>query len=125
MLNTGLRYSSLLINYICQLIRFPEFYKKNLKRIIKTIRVANWGRMTTPANLRKKYNLYSGKKLKFDSYDEGIKIFPLVNSYELTINRGFLGSKGRLLKTLTEQNMRRSCIVQELVFLSFFLEYIT
>lgn len=61
------------------------------------------GRITIPAQLRKKYGLYPGRKVMFEANDNSIKITPLVTMEEVEENIGFLGTKGMLLKSLIEE----------------------
>ncbi len=58
--------------------------------------------VTIPAALRKKYNLIPGRKVKFEVEEDGIKIIPLVTAKEISANKGFLGTKGKLLRMLRE-----------------------
>lgn len=68
--------------------------------MIKTI---TNGRVTIPAELRKKYNLNPGTRVNLVADKEGIKIIPVTNK-TIRSNIGFLGIKGKsLLKALMEE----------------------
>jgi AbrB family looped-hinge helix DNA binding protein len=58
------------------------------------------GKVTIPAPLRKKYKLTPGRQVRFEIAENGIRIIPLVTAEEIRANIGFLGSKGKLLKSL-------------------------
>ena len=66
-------------------------------------KVTNTGKITIPAELRKKYKLTPGRKVKFVIEEDGIKLIPLVTPEEIEANKGFLGTKGKLLKSLMEE----------------------
>jgi len=61
------------------------------------------GLITIPARLRKKYGLTPGRKVKFEPIEDGIKIIPLATPEEIRANIGFLGMKGKMLKSLMEE----------------------
>ena len=69
---------------------------------MKLAKVTTNGRVTIPALLRKKYNLTPGRKVKFETTEDGIMILALATSEEIKANIGFLGMKGKLLKALME-----------------------
>lgn len=64
------------------------------------------GRITIPAQLRKKYGLYPGRKVMFEANDNSIKITPLATAEEVKANIGLLGMGGKLLKELVEEKKR-------------------
>lgn len=66
-------------------------------------KVTNTGKITIPAELRKKYKLTQGRKVKFEVEEDGLKLIPLVTPEEIEANKGFLGTKGKLLKSLMEE----------------------
>lgn len=77
---------------------------------MKLVKAATNVRITLPAELRKKYKLTPGRKVKLEADDIGIKIIPLVTMEEVEENIGFLrttsqrpGKKGKLLKVLMEE----------------------
>lgn len=70
-------------------------------------KVTNTGRITIPAELRKKYKFTPGRKVKFGIEEDGIKIIPLVTSDEIKANKGFLSTKGKLLKALMGEKRSR------------------
>jgi AbrB family looped-hinge helix DNA binding protein len=67
---------------------------------MKLLRVTSNGRVTIPAELRKKYKLNLGRKLRFELAQDGIRIIPLITPEEIKANTGFLETKGKLLKAL-------------------------
>ncbi|MEJ5262339.1 MAG: AbrB/MazE/SpoVT family DNA-binding domain-containing protein [Ignavibacterium sp.] len=70
---------------------------------MKIVKVTSNRRITLPAELRTKYGLYAGRKVKFEMFVDGFKIIPLVTKEEIKTNIGFLGTKGRLLNLLLEK----------------------
>jgi AbrB family looped-hinge helix DNA binding protein len=70
---------------------------------MKFTRLTTNGRVTLPAELRKKYGLTAGRKVKFVLAEDGIRIIPLGVKEEIQANIGFLGTKGKLLKALMEE----------------------
>ncbi len=68
-----------------------------------SIKTTTNGRITIPASLRKKYGFTPGRKVKFEETENGIKIIPLITTEEVIANKGFLGTKGKLLKALMEE----------------------
>lgn len=70
---------------------------------MKFSRLTTNRRVTIPAPLRKKYNLTPGRRVRFETTEDGIRIIPLVNSEEVMASLGFLGTKGKLLKALMEE----------------------
>jgi AbrB family looped-hinge helix DNA binding protein len=73
---------------------------------MKLIKLTSNGRITLPASLRKKCNLTPGRKVKFEAMEDGIKIIPLITPEEIKGNTGFLGMKGKLLKSLMVEKER-------------------
>ena len=73
---------------------------------MKLARLTSRGRVTIPVSLRKKYGLISSRKVKFETDENGIKIIPLATSKEIKANIGFLGTKGKLLKSLMVEKKR-------------------
>ena len=70
---------------------------------MKFSRLTTNGRVTIPAELRKKYKFYPGRRVKFEAAEDGIKIIPFATPEEIKANIGFLGTKGKLLKSLMEE----------------------
>ena len=56
----------------------------------------------------KKYGLHPGTKVKFVEEKDGVRIIPLATPEEVKANAGFLGMKGKLLKSLMEEKPSRS-----------------
>lgn len=73
---------------------------------MKLVKLTTNGRVTVPAQLRIKYGLTPGRKVKFEIVEDGIHLIPLVTSKEVKMNVGFLGTKGKLLKALMERKKR-------------------
>ena len=72
-------------------------------RFTGTRKVTSGGRLTVPAELRKKYNLKPGTKVKYIEEEEGIRIIP-VTPETIRANAGALKIKGKsLLKALMEE----------------------
>jgi len=72
---------------------------------MKLSRVTSGGRITIPASLRKKYKLKPGTRVHFDEEKDGIRIIPITKE-TIQANVGFLGMKGKLLKSLVEEKKR-------------------
>jgi bifunctional DNA-binding transcriptional regulator/antitoxin component of YhaV-PrlF toxin-antitoxin module len=73
---------------------------------MKISKVTSGGKVTVPAELKKKYKLTPGRWVKFEAVYDGIKIIPLVTPEEIKANAGFLGTKGKLLKALMEEKKK-------------------
>lgn len=73
---------------------------------MKFSKVTTNGRVTIPAAIRKKYGLTPGRRVKFKIVEDGIILIPLVTKDEIKTNAGFLGMKGKLLKSLMEDKER-------------------
>jgi len=73
---------------------------------MKFSRLTTSGRVTIPVRLRKKYGLYPGRKVKFEIAEDGVRIIPLATPEEIKANVGFLGLKGKLLKSLMEEKRK-------------------
>ena len=69
---------------------------------MKSSKVTSGGRVTIPAPLRKKHNLKHGTQLVFVEEKNGIKIIS-VTAEAIKMFAGFLGTKGKLLKSLMEE----------------------
>ena len=70
---------------------------------MKTLKLSANGRVTIPAPLRKKYGLTPGRRVKFETAEDGVRIIPLASAEEIRANIGFLGSKAKLLKSLMKE----------------------
>lgn len=73
---------------------------------MQIVKVTINGRITLPAEIRKKYGLYSGRKVKFELEEDGIRIIPLFTKDEIKTNAGILGTKGKLLRALMKEKKR-------------------
>jgi len=69
---------------------------------MKFSKVTTNGRVTIPAELRKKFGLTPGRKVKFEPTEDGVRIIPLATPEEIRANAGLLGLKGKMLKSLME-----------------------
>ncbi len=69
---------------------------------MKILKLTTNGRLTIPAELRKKYNIKPGTRIHFVDEDNGIKIIP-VTKETIRANIGFLGMQGKMLKSLLEE----------------------
>ena len=67
---------------------------------MKLSKVTSNGRITIPAELREKYKLTPGRRMKFEAAEDGIRIIPLATPEEIKANIGFLGTKGKMLRAL-------------------------
>lgn len=70
---------------------------------MKILKVSTNGRVTIPAQLRKKYGLTPCKKVKFEVTNNGILIIPLITKEEIKTSIGLLGTRGKLLKSLMHE----------------------
>ncbi len=73
---------------------------------MKLAKVTSNGRITIPTELREKYNLNPGRRVNFETIEDGILIIPLVTPEEIKANIGFLGTKGKFLKALMKEKKR-------------------
>jgi AbrB family looped-hinge helix DNA binding protein len=73
---------------------------------MKISKLTTKGKVTIPAELRKKYGLHPGRKVKFELEEDGVRIIPLSTPEEIRANIGFLGKNGKLLEALMEEKMR-------------------
>ena len=72
---------------------------------MKISKVTSGGRVTIPAELRKKHKLTPGTRVNLYEERNGIKIIPITPE-TIKSNAGILGMKGKMLKSLTEEKMR-------------------
>lgn len=73
---------------------------------MKIARVTTNGRVSIPAELRKKYGLYPGRKVKFEIADHRLLIIPVATAEEITVKTGSLGLKGKMLGSLMVEKKR-------------------
>ncbi len=64
--------------------------------------VTTKGQVVIPVEIRKKYGIKVGTKIKFDEQDGEIKIVPITEEV-IQNNIGLLKSKGKLLKALQKE----------------------
>ncbi len=72
---------------------------------MKLARFTTRGRITIPIELRKMYKLKPGTKINFVEERDGIKIIlkdKAITKETIDTKKGFLGTKGKLLKSLME-----------------------
>jgi AbrB family looped-hinge helix DNA binding protein len=74
--------------------------------IMKISKVTSGGRVTIPAELRKKYNLSPGTSVNLTAEEDGIKIRKALTKEAIKSNIGFLGTRGKLLKALMKEKKR-------------------
>jgi AbrB family looped-hinge helix DNA binding protein len=60
--------------------------------IMKISKVTSGGRVTIPAELRKKYNLSPGTRVNLTAEEDGIKIRKALTKEAIQSNIGFLGT---------------------------------
>jgi len=65
-------------------------------------KITSEGRLTIPIELRKKFNLFPGRKVKFETTENRVRIIPVATTEEIKDNAGFLKTKQRLLLALLE-----------------------
>jgi len=70
-------------------------------------KVTNTGKITIPAELRKKYKLTPGRKVKFVIEEDGIKLIPLVTPEEIKTNKGFLWNKREIVEIVDEREEKK------------------
>lgn len=70
---------------------------------MKILKLTTSGRIIIPAGLRKKYGLTPERKVKFEIENDGIRIIPLLTQEEIKAKIGFLGMRGKMLKSLLEE----------------------
>jgi len=67
--------------------------------------VTSKGQVVIPSRIRRKYKIKSGTRICFLEDKGEIKIVPLTSEL-IRSNFGILGTKGRLLKALTEEKKK-------------------
>ncbi len=69
---------------------------------MNTTIVTTKGQIVIPAEIRKKYGLKVGTKIRFDDEDGEIKLVPITEEL-IKNNIGLLRTKGKLLKALQKE----------------------
>lgn len=69
---------------------------------MNTTIVTTKGQIVIPAEIRKKYGIEVGTKIRFDVEDGDIKLIPITEEV-IKNNIGMLKSKGKLLKVLLKE----------------------
>ena len=67
--------------------------------------VTSKGQLVIPSKMRRKFGIKPGTRVNFIEEKDGIKIIP-VTADLIEANKGFLGTKGKLLKTLMEEKKK-------------------
>jgi AbrB family looped-hinge helix DNA binding protein len=67
--------------------------------------VTTKGQLVIPSKLRRKFGIKPGTRVNFFEESDGIKIIP-VTAEVITSNKGFLGTRGKLLKALMEEKKK-------------------
>ena len=67
--------------------------------------VTSKGQLVIPSKLRRKFGIKPGTRVIFFEEEDGIKIIP-VTAEIIDANKGFLGTKGKLLKALLEEKKK-------------------
>jgi len=67
--------------------------------------VTSKGQVVIPSKLRKRFGIKTGTQINFFEEEDGIKIMPLTPEI-IKANKGFLGTKGKLLKLLLEEKKK-------------------
>ncbi|OGV26148.1 MAG: hypothetical protein A3J84_06635 [Ignavibacteria bacterium RIFOXYA2_FULL_37_17] len=85
---------------------------------MKTILAKSRNVLVLPPRLSKKYGIERGVKIFFEEENDHIKIFPMSEKV-IDRNKGFLGKKGNLLKSLRKEKGRekkhKSCHVSNYI----------
>lgn len=67
--------------------------------------ITSKGKLVIPSKLRRKFGIKSGTRVNFFEVKDGIKIV-LLTAKLIDANKGFLGTKGKLLKTLMNEKKK-------------------
>lgn len=67
--------------------------------------VTTKGQIVIPSKIRRKYNIKNGTKVHFYEEEGQIKIVPVTQEM-IRENYGILGTKGRMLKALSEEKKK-------------------
>jgi len=94
----------LLINELTYFYKIYIFLKNRLIKMEIT-KVTTKGQVVIPSHLRKKYKIKSGTGIKFIDEDGNIKLIP-ITAEMIKSNKGFMGTKGKLLKALMAEKKK-------------------
>lgn len=72
---------------------------------METGTITTKGQLVIPSKLRRKFGIKPGTRINFYEEEDGIKIVPITPEV-ITSNKGFLGTKGKLLNALMEEKRR-------------------
>jgi AbrB family looped-hinge helix DNA binding protein len=67
--------------------------------------VTSKGQLVIPSKMRRKFGIKPGTRVNFFEEKDGIKIIP-VTADIIEANKGFLGTKGKLLKALMDEKKK-------------------
>ncbi len=67
--------------------------------------VTSKGQLVIPSKLRRRFGIKPGTRVNFFEEKDGIKIIPITEEV-ITSNKGFLGTKGKLLRALMEEKKK-------------------
>ncbi len=67
--------------------------------------VTSKGQLVIPSRLRRRFGIKPGTRVNFFEETDGIKIIPVTPEI-IDANKGFLGTKGKLLKALMEEKKK-------------------
>ena len=67
--------------------------------------VTSKGQLVIPSKLRRKFGIKPGTRVNFCEERDGIKIIP-VTAETIDANKGFLQTKGKLLKALMDEKKK-------------------
>ena len=67
--------------------------------------VTSKGQLVIPAKRRRKFGIKAGTRVNFFEEEDGIKIIPVTEEI-IDANKGFLGTRGKLLKALMEEKKK-------------------
>lgn len=67
--------------------------------------VTTKGQLVIPSKIRRKFGIKPGTRVNFLEEKDGIKIIPITADM-IDANKGFMGTKGKLLKSLMEEKKK-------------------
>lgn len=67
--------------------------------------VTTKGQLVIPSKIRRKFGIKPGTRVNFFEEKDGIKIIPITADM-IDANKGFMGTKGKLLKSLMEEKKK-------------------
>jgi AbrB family looped-hinge helix DNA binding protein len=76
---------------------------------LETGYVTSKGQLVIPSKLRRKFGIKPGTRVNFFEEKDGIKIIPVASDI-INENKGFLGTKGKLLKALMDSKKKERAL---------------